>query len=89
MAEMRASVTHDRSLVNHKRPALDVGHRLISYQPGEELALALVRKLATILRDSTGRWPSQLLRTRIHLSPMSSVWLRMQEAEYVKHGGEV
>ena len=89
MAEMRVSVTHDRSLVHHAQRGLEAGHWPISHPLGSELALALVRTLATTVRDSIRRWSSRLLRTGIHLSPISSTWLRMHEAEHDKHRGDI
>jgi hypothetical protein len=82
------SVTHDRMLVDDRRRGLESGQWLVSYAPGTELAPVLVRALATTVRDSIRRW-AQLLGTRTHVSPMSSAWLRMHEAEHGKHRAEV
>lgn len=86
---MSVSVTHDRALVGHGPRGLEAGHWPISDPLGSELALALVRTLATTVADSIRRWSSQLLGTGIQVSPMSSTWLRMHEAEYDRHRGEV
>ena len=86
---MSLYVTHDRALVNYRQRGLESRHWPISNPLGSELALALVRTLATTVRDSIRRWSSQLLGTGTHVSPMSNTWLRMHEAEYDKHRGEV
>lgn len=86
---MSASVTHDRAPVDHGQRGLEAGHWPMSYPLGSELALALFDTLATMVPDSIRRWSSQLLGTGIYVSPMSSTWLRMHEAEYDKHRGEV
>jgi hypothetical protein len=86
---MRVPVTHDRALVDHGQRGLEAGHWPISYPLGSELALALVRTLATTVQHSIRRWSSQFRGTGIHVSRMSSTWLRMHEAEDDRHRGEV
>jgi hypothetical protein len=78
-------VLHDRTLVDHGR------HRLESNDPtpftGVDIG-ALLREV-TSRHSSIASWWLWFLGREIHVSPMSSTWLRAHEADWNKHDMDV
>jgi hypothetical protein len=75
-------VRHD-ALEDRRR--CGVGLRPILRLLHGELVLALVRELATSVRESRLRRSPE---AEIHVSPMSIAWLRIHAGEYDKHRAE-
>lgn len=81
-------MTRDVALENQRECGVELGQWPISRLLHGELLLALVRELATSLRQSMLRRSSRSPGAEIHVSAMSLQWLRTFEDDYDKHGAE-